>query len=639
MLYILRRLKGENLSTVFLIIVGSTLLSPQTDIQPRAGGTAVAHRSPHAMDTPARQPTDIHILRRCFGYLRPYWRLQLGIYGLMIFINLINIAVPQLIRYGIDLGIYGGDLPLLGQIAAGLLLITLIKGVMIYYQGGWTEVASQGVAYDIRNAFLNKLTSLSFAFHDQTEAGQILSRAMQDVERIRFLTGRAVLRIVEGVVLIVFTAAVLLVMNPSLAGLIILTLPLLLHRAYKFGRIFRPLSLEIQNQLGVLTSQLEQNLRGARIVKAFAQEDAEIKRFTAENEAWFKLSVESARVQAVNAPMLDLIANLGTVFIISYGGWLVVNNQLSLGELVAFTTYLALLVRPIQLIGRIIPMFAIAASAGERIFTILDAPLDVGDASQATPLPRLRGQVIFDKVSFAYPNAHAVLHDISFSAVPGEIIALMGLTGSGKSTLINLLARFYDPTSGRVLVDGHAIREHTRHSLRSQLGFVMQDTILFAASVRENITFGRPEATQAEIEQAARDAQAHAFISAMPDGYDTQVGERGVTLSGGQKQRLAIARALITDPRILILDDATASVDTNTEQLIQQALDKLMEGRTTFVIAHRLSTIQRADQILLLDQGRIAARGSHAELLERSPLYRQVYDLQIQSEPSQEREI
>ncbi len=578
-----------------------------------------------------RHTNDRQILWRAFQYLRPYWKLEIGIYGLMILINLVNIAVPQLIRWAIDGGIYGGDIQLLGQAVGGLLLLTLIKGVMTYFQGQWTESASQSVAYDLRNELLRKLASLSFSFHDRTEAGQILTRAMQDVERIRFLTGRAILRIIEGVVLILFTAVILLRMNTTLAVLIILTLPLLLHRAYKFGKQFRPLSLEIQNQLGVLTTQLEQNLRGARIVKAFAQEKAETERFNAENEKWFELSAKSTRVEAINAPMLDMIANFGTVFIIWYGGWLVTQDQLTIGELVAFTTYLAMLVRPIQLMGRIIPVLAIAASAGERLFGILDAPVEVADLPEATPLPRLNGRVQFQDVGFAYGN-NTVLKNINFTVEAGQIVALMGATGSGKSTLINLVARFYDPTSGIVLIDDHNPQQHTLYSLRSQLGFVMQDTILFATTIRENITFGRPEASEDEIIKAAKDAQAHDFIMAMPDGYDTYVGERGITLSGGQKQRLAIARALITDPRILILDDATASVDTNTERLIQKALDRLMEGRTTFVIAHRLSTVQRADQILLLEDGQIAGLGTHETLLNSSALYRQVYELQFQRE-------
>lgn len=572
--------------------------------------------------------SDLHLLRRSFSYLRPYRPYQLGIYLTMLLVNLINIGIPQLIRQAIDGGVYGTNSQLLGQLTLLLLALTLVKGLFTYYQGKWTETASQNVAYDLRNQLLQKLTDLSFSFHDKVEAGQILTRAMQDVERIRFLTGRAVLRLIEGTVLILFTAVALLWMNPTLAMLILLTLPLLFYRAHYYGRRIRHLSLDIQNQLGILTTQLEQNLRGARIVKAFAQEEAEIARFRQENETWYNLAAQSTRVEAINAPMLNLIANLGTVAIFWYGGWLVVQNQLSLGQLVAFTTYLAMLLRPIQLMGRIIPILAIAASAAERIFSILDAPADITDSANARPLPRLEGHVQFKDVSFAYPNSPNILQAINFTAQPGQIIALMGGTGSGKSSLINLISRFYDPATGAVYLDGHNIRHVTLHSLRSQIGFVMQDNLLFAASIRQNITFGRPDASEAELFQAAKDAQAHDFIMAMPEGYDTTVGERGVTLSGGQKQRLAIARALLTDPRILILDDATASIDNKTEQRIQQALNRLMAGRTTFVIAHRLSTVQRADLILLLDHGRILAQGTHPQLLDSSPLYRQIYNLQ-----------
>jgi ATP-binding cassette, subfamily B, multidrug efflux pump len=575
--------------------------------------------------------TDPQILWRCFGYLRPYGRMVLGIYLAMLLINLGNALTPQLIRWGIDAGIYGGNLDLLGWAAGLLLVITLVKGFVAFFEGKWSEIASQNVAYDLRNELLQKLAALSFSFHDRTEAGQILTRAMQDVERIRFLTGRAVLRLLEGLVLILLTAVILLWMNWRLALLILLILPPLIHRAYHYGRILRPLSFKIQDQLGRLTTQLEQNLRGSRIVKAFAQETAEINRFEAENREWFNLSHQSARVQAINNPLLDLFANLGTVAILWYGGWLVIGGELTLGELVAFTTYLALLVRPIRNIGRIMPMLAIAASAGERIFAILDAPAEVADAPGAEPLPRLHGRVQFERVSFGYQPDHLVLQDITFTAEPGQVVAIMGATGSGKSSLINLIARFYEPTHGRIRLDGRDSQATTISSLRRQIGFVMQDTLLFAASVRENIAFGNPQADETAVIQAAKDAQAHDFIMAMPDGYASPVGERGVTLSGGQKQRLAIARALLTDPRILILDDATASVDSQTEQLIQQALDRLMAGRTTFIIAHRLSTVQRADLILLLANGRIINQGRHQELLDSSSLYRQIYELQIQN--------
>ena len=574
-------------------------------------------------------PKDIQILRRAFRYLRPYKTYVIGIYLLMVLINIANVATPQFIRWVIDEGIEKEDLQLVGWAVLGLLGVTAVKGIFVYLQGIWTEISSQGAAYDLRNAIMHKLTSLSFSFHDRTEAGQILSRTLQDAERIRFLTGRAGLRLLEGTVQILLTAVILLLMNRNLALLIILTMPLLFHRAYKFGSQFRPLSIKIQDQLAVLTTRLEQNLRGAIVVKAFAQEDAETNRFIKDNEAWFKLSQESVRIQSVNAPMLDMFANLGTVAILWYGGWLVIDGQLTIGELVAFTTYLAQLIRPIRLMGRIIPVLAIAASAGERIFAILDETPDVQDSPNAKDLATTNGRIQFQNVSFGYHPDHPILHDINFTAEPGQVIALLGATGSGKSTIINLLARFYDPTDGEIMLDSHDTQTITLTSLRRHIGTVMQDSRLFAAPIRDNIAFGKLDASQAAIIQAAKDAQAHDFVMETPDGYDTHVGERGVTLSGGQKQRLAIARALLTNPRILILDDATASVDTQTEQLIQQALDRLMEGRTTFVIAHRLSTVRRADLILVMENGRIAARGTHNQLLKNSDLYRQVYELQL----------
>jgi len=365
------------------------------------------------------------------------------------------------------------------------------------------------------------------------------------------------------------------------------------------------------------------------VVKAFAQEEAQNEQFIHENDQWFALSAHAARLQAINNPLLDLIANAGTVFIIWYGGLLVIRGSLTLGELVAFTTYLGQLVQPVRRVGQIIPAVSMAATAAERIFEILDTPSEVQDAPDAYVLPPVRGHVRFEKVDFAYFGRHKVLQNVNVEAQPGQVIALLGATGSGKSSIINLIPRFYDPTAGSVTIDGHDLRCVTLNSLRDQIGIVLQETTLFAATIRENIAFGCPDASEAEIMAAAEAAQAHHFIQSMPDGYDTLVGERGVTLSGGQKQRMAIARALLKDPRVLILDDATASVDSATERQIQTALARLMQGRTSFVIAQRLSTVHLADQILVLDKGGIAARGTHQELLQSSELYVQIYEGQL----------
>ena len=574
-------------------------------------------------------------LLRCFGYLRPYWRMTAGVYLTMLVITGLTLAIPQFIRWIIDRGIGGGDLRLLALSVAALLALTVVKGLLSFWQGRWGETASQGVAYDLRNALHQRLLTLSFSYHDRAETGQLLSRALQDVERVRFLTGRAFLRLAEAAALLLGTAVALLVMNPRLALLALCTMPLLAYRARAFGRRQRPLSRDIQNQLAVLTTRLEQNLRGARVVKAFAQEESEIARFERANDHWFGLNAQAARLQAINTPLLDLIANIGTVFIIWYGGLLVIGGQLTVGELVAFSTYMAQLVQPVRRLGIIIPAVAEAAAAGERVFEILDAAPEVRDAPGAPPLPPIRGHVCFEQVSFAYFGRHQVLSEISFEAAPGQVIALLGATGSGKSTIINLIPRFYDPTAGRITIDGHDIRHVRLSSLRDQISIVLQETTLFATTVRENIAFGSPDASFEAIVEAARTAQAHEFVQELPDGYETLVGERGVTLSGGQKQRIAIARALLKDPRILILDDATASVDTRTEQLIQLALRELMRGRTSFVIAQRLSTLRMADIILVLEGGRIAARGAHQELLRTSGLYAEIYAHQLR--PQEER--
>lgn len=575
--------------------------------------------------TSAYYATNGNVLLRAFSFLKPYWKITVAAYVAALSANVLSIIIPQIIRWIVDVGIEAGEARLLLIGVGGLLAITLVRGVLEFLIGRWSEVASQYVSYDLRNAIHQKLTVLSFAYHDQAESGQLLSRTMQDVERIRFLTGRAVLRMFQSITLFIVTFIALFAMNPTLAILAMATMPLLGWVAFRYGLLYRPISRKIQDQVAVLTTVLEQNLRGSRIVKAFAQEQRQIDQFEGENKHWFDLSRKAMRVESINVPAIDFFASLSTVFIVWYGGSLVINGNLTLGELVAFTTYLAQLVNPVRRFGIIITAIAMAAASGERIFEILDADSDVQESPDAYPLPEIQGHVRFDNVSFGYFKRNHILTDVSLEAQPGQVVALLGMTGSGKSTVLNLLPRFYDASSGSITIDGIDVRDVTLESLRQQIGVVLQETTLFAASVRENIAFGLPDASEEDVIAAAKAAQAHDFIMEMENGYDTHVGERGSTLSGGQKQRVAIARALLKDPRILLLDDATSSVDTETESLIQMALERLMQGRTSFVIAQRLSTVRMADKVLVLDKGRIVAQGTHEQLLSSSGLYAEIY--------------
>ena len=583
-----------------------------------------------------RRPGAGRTLLRSMGYLRPYWIMVTGAYLLLLATNGIMMATPLIMRSVVDQGIGQSDIPLIQRGTLILLGLTAIRGVFSFLSNRWTEVSSQNVAYDLRNSIHDKLQSLSFSYHDRAETGELLSRAVGDVDRIRFLTGRAVMRMLEVVVLVVGVAVSMGLMNLRLALLTLLVVPFLAYGAWGFGRRYRPLFRLIRERTDALTTRLEQNLRGARIVTAFAQERAEIRRFDEANMRVFDLSIRGARMRSLNQPLMQMIASAGTIVILLYGGQLVIRNQLTIGELVAFTAYVTQLVSPVRRLGWVISAIAESIASGERIFEILDTRSEVEDLPDAQPMGDIQGRLRFEHVSFAYFGRHKVLQDVDFDVQPGQIVALLGMTGSGKSSVISLIPRFYDASEGRILVDGHDIRHVTANSLREQIGIVLQDTTLFAATIRENTAFGRPEATEEEIIAAAKAAAAHEFIVQLPQQYQTRVAEKGVTLSGGQKQRIAIARAILKDPRILILDDATSSVDTETEALIQQALARLMQGRTSFVIAQRLSTIRQADQVLVLDKGRIVARGyrtadhtAHDELLRTSGIYADIYHRQL----------
>ncbi len=586
---------------------------------------------------PTKVLTDPQILWRCFSYIRPHWRLAVGGYILLFVISGLSMLIPRLTGQIVDRGMDQKDITYLSWLVGAMLGLVLVQSVLRYFQGRWIEQASQNVAYDLRNQIYRKVSLLSFSYHDRTEAGQLLARVIQDVDRLRFFNGRATMRLVEGIVMLIGTVIVVTLMNPKLALLSLLSTPILIVQAYYYSKRMRPLWRSLRAKISSMTSWVEQNLRGARVVKGFAQEAAEVKRFEAQNEDWLKTARDSTLTRALNDPLVVLITNISTIFIIWYGGRLVAQGGMTLGDLVAFIQYVGQVAGPVRTLGRMVPFLTEAVASGERIFEILDTESEVNESPDAVALPAVKGHVQFNNVSFAYFGRRTVLDGVTLDVSPGEIIALLGTTGSGKSTIINLIPRFYDVTSGSIMVDGYDIRDLTLSSLRDQIGIVLQETTLFAASVRENIAYGRPEASEDEVIDAARAAQAHDFIMEMPHGYETHVGERGSTLSGGQKQRIAIARALLKDPRILILDDAMSSVDSETERLIQKALERLMEGRTSFVIAQRLSTVRMADQILVLDKGRIVAQGTHQELLQTSGLYADIYERQLR--PQEVREL
>jgi ATP-binding cassette subfamily B protein len=582
-------------------------------------------------------------LWRALGLLRSYWPLVVGAYVVVFLMNGVNIWMPLIIGSIVDTGIRAGVVANIARGVALLLGVAAAKGLFTYLSGVWTENASQGVAYDLRNRFHEKLQSLSFSFHDESETGQLLARSVQDVDRVRFLTGRAFLNLIQLGTQIIGVSVAMFVINHQLALLTFTIMPFLVVGALRFGTRFRPLSMRIRDREARLTARLEQNLRGSRIVKAFAREDTEIRHFDSENRALLDIQRTEARLRAIFMPYMQLLAAVGTLVVLVFGGRMVIRETITLGALVAFMTYLSQLLIPIRRFGWILSAVAQASASAERIFEILDLDSEIREAPDAVELDDVEGGIRFDEVSFAYARSRRVLDSVSFEIRPGEKLALLGGTGSGKTSIINLIPRFYDATSGAIYLDGHDIRGVTLKSLRDQIGIVLQDTVLFAASIRENIAFGRPDAGQEAIEAAARAARMHEFILTLPGGYETNVGEKGVTLSGGQKQRLSIARAILKNPRVLILDDATSSVDTETERLIQEALESLMLGRTSIIIAQRLSTIRSADHVLVLENGRISAHARrtadespHEQLLRTSGLYAEIFERQLRRDPAKE---
>ena len=527
-----------------------------------------------------------------------------------------------------------GDAPAaLLTAALSILAFAALRGVFSFLQVYWAERNSQNVAFELRNDLFAKIQRLSFSYHDRNQTGQLMIRATDDVEKVRIFIGQGVVQLVSAVVLIVGTLLILFTTNLRLAFVVLPILPIAMIMFGIFAGLSQPLFSRVQARLSALNTTLQENLAGIRVVKAFAREHEEQGKFQDQAGALMNQAIGVARLFTFLFPLVFFIANLGQAAILFFGGQQIIAGTLTLGEWQEFSLYLLYLFLPIAMFGMIITQMGQAAASAHRIVEILDAHSDVHDAPDAHPLPAVEGRVQFERVTFRYFGGGApVLKEVSFEALPGQTVALLGATGSGKTTIINLLPRFYDPTEGRITIDGHDLRSVTLESLRAQIGIVLQDTTLFTGTIRDNIAFGRTEASLEQVTAAARAAAAHDFISAFPLGYDTPVGERGVTLSGGQKQRIAIARALLLEPRILILDDSTSSVDMATEAQIQQALTHLMRGRTSFVIAQRISTVVNADQILVLERGEIVARGTHAELMEESAVYAEIYNSQLVGE-------
>jgi ATP-binding cassette subfamily B protein len=581
-------------------------------------------------------------LLRLRVYLRPYWRQVLISLILLLVLTGLSLTIPEIIRQVIDVGLKQGQVSFLITAALILFGIGVLNSSLTYLQRYLNEWVASHIGYDLRNRLYDHIQHLSFSYHDHAQTGQLISRTIEDVRAVERFAGSSVIELSQVVLLLVGVTILLFITNPRLAAIALLPMIPLILITTDFGKRVSNYFLDVDNALGDLSARLQENISGVQVVRAFAREHYEIQRFGQANRTLFNARIKVIFEWSKIMPSSQFLVTAGTLLILWFGGQMVMRGSMTIGELVAFNSYLLLLAGPAQQLTWLVNTAGEAAAGAQRAFTVLDTPLEIESTPGQPILPALTGQVEFRQVSFQYLGEKAnALQNISLTVQPNQIVALIGTTGSGKTSLVNLIPRFYDVTEGAVLVDGYDVREVNLVSLRKQIGIVLQTSLLFSTTIRENIAYGSPEASMDEIAAAAKAAQAHEFILELPDGYDTAVGERGVTLSGGQRQRVAIARALLLNPRILILDDSTSSVDTQTELQIQRALVNLMRGRTTFVIAHRVSTVHRADVILVMDDGCIVERGTHAELLTQGGLYREIYELQLSDQESfrQEAEI
>ncbi len=572
----------------------------------------------------------MEVLRRLLAACRPQRvLLTLGIlFGL---INNFSGLLPSiLIQRAIDIAIPHGDTQMLVKLAIAVTLLALARSVTIFLNVYCIEGSAQRTCFQIRNRLFDHLQRLSFRFYDQAQTGQLMSRATSDVDALRRFLGFGLSTILSNVVVFFGVLALCFHINAMLSLVAMVTLPAMIVTSVIYSRKLRPTYTAVQQQTADLTTALQENIVGIRLVKTFAREDFERARVAKEARSLSNLNLEAARISAFYSPLLDFLTAVGATSVFLFGGWQVMHGALKIGQLVQFNLLLFQLINPVRSLGAMLNTTQNAVASGARVFEIMDMQAEVQTAPDAKPLTHVEGDVRFENVGFQYtPDDAPVLQGITLHVCPGETVAILGATGSGKSTILQLLPRFYDPTEGHIFLDGHDLRTVTLESLRANIGIVAQESFLFSETLRANIAYGKPNATDADVIAAAEAAQIHDFIVSLPDGYDTMVGERGITLSGGQKQRMAIARALLMNPKVLVLDDSMASVDTQTEAAIQRALAILMQGRTTFLIAQRLSTVKLANRVVVLQDGRIVEQGAHDELLRRDGFYADLMRSQI----------
>ncbi|HEY7003682.1 MAG TPA: ABC transporter ATP-binding protein [Gaiellaceae bacterium] len=569
---------------------------------------------------------NLHTFSRLLGFLRPYrWSLIVSIV-LAAGSQAIAIALVRITQSVIDTAIRPQDERMLWILIAIVLGLGLVRALFMVGRRFISGRQALGVEYDMRNALYAHLLRLSFGFYDRHQTGQLMSRATVDLQAVRFFLGYGLIFFSQHVLTIVGVTVVMFWTDWKLSLIALAITPVLVLLAYRYSHVSHPVLRDVQQKMADVATVAEENIVGVHVVKSFAQEAQEQQKFERRSDAVFRQSVLANRQRSLYVPLLSFVPLLAQAAILLVGGWMVLHDSLSVGQFFAFNLYVTMLILPLRMLGMWIGQSQRATASGERIFQILDEPEDIAEGPGARALPPGPGRIEFRAVSFGYDPDRLVLSDIDLEISPDQNVAVIGHTGSGKTTLTALVPRFYDASEGVVLIDGVDVRDVTLASLRSQIAVISQDPFLFSTTVGENIAFGAPAATDEEVESAARLAQAHDFIVDLPDGYDTVIGERGITLSGGQRQRVAIARAIVLNPRILVLDDATASVDATTEARIRLGLREAMKGRTTLIVAHRLSTISLADEVVVLDHGRIAARGSQETLAKSSPVYREIYE-------------